>query len=279
MKSKRILYSIAIFILGFLFCSISIAESKVWQKLDDGLYLGEFDSPQKSPICNYPITILKIDPKLYSLKLLSASEHDGKGRTAKQWCKEFGLIAAINASMYREDYKTSTGYMKNYKHVNSAAINTSFGAFMAFNPANSSVPSVQIIDRYHQNQKDLIKDYNTVIQNYRMITLTGKNAWKKKVDEKIYSTAAIGIDKNGNVLFIFSRAPYSTHDFNNILLKLPIDLKNAMYVEGGPEATLYAQADGKDREWIGSYETDFTEHDDNKSAWQIPNVIGIVKRK
>ena len=266
------------FVFSLLFCSISIAEPKIWQKLDDGLYLGEFDSPQKSPICNYPITILKIDPKLYSFKLLSASEHDGKKRTTKQWCKKFGLIAAINASMYRGD-KTSTGYMKNYKHLNNTAINPKFGAFMAFNPVNSSVPFVQIIDRYHQNWKNLITAYSTVIQNYRMVTLAGENAWKKKTKEKIYSTAAIGIDRSGNVLFILSRAPYSTHDFNDILLALPISLKNAMYVEGGPEATLYVKAGDKEQEWVGSYETYFNEYDDNNSAWHIPNVIGIAKRK
>jgi len=269
-----------VFVFSLLFCSISIAKSNRWQKLDDGLYLGEFESPQKSPVCNYPITILKIDPKLYSFKLLSASEHDRKNRTAKQWCKKFGLIAAINASMYlAKDHETSTGYMKNYNHVNNTVINSQFGAFMAFNPVNSSVPSVQIIDRYHQDWKNLIKKYNTVIQNYRMITLTGKNAWKKKTQEKIYSTAAIGIDKNGNVLFIFSRAPYSTRDFNNILLTIPIDLKNTMYVEGGPEATLYCKLNEKEIKWFGSYETNFTEHNNNDFAWLLPNVVGIVKRK
>ncbi len=280
MKSRKILYSLAIFILGFLFCSISAAEpeSQVWQKLDDGLYLGEFEYPKQSPIVDYPIIVLKIDPKLYSFKLLSASEYDDKRRTAKQWCKEYGLIAAINASMYCEDYITSTGYMKNYSHINNATINPRFGAFMVFNPANSSVPSVQIIDRYHQNWRDLIKDYSTVIQNYRMITLEGKNAWNKKKQEKVYSTAAIGIDKNGDVLFIFSKVPYSTHDFNNILLELPINIKNAMYVEGGSEATLYCKVNEEEIKWFGNYETGFNKNNKNESVCQIPNVVGIVKR-
>ena len=30
---------------------------------------------------------------------------------------------------------------------------------------------------------------------------------------------------------------------------------------------------------VGSYETGFNENDDNNSAWLIPNVIGIVKRR
>ena len=248
-----------------------------WKELTPGLHLAELKSPQKSPVCNYPITVLKIDPKIYGLKLISASEHGGKSKTAKAWADEFGLTAAINASMYGQDHKTSTGYMKNFEHVNKSGINSKFGAFMAFNPVSGSVPPVQVIDRYNQDWKSLIKKYNTVIQNYRMISLKRNNVWKQS--EEIYSIATIAIDKDGNILFIHSRTPFSVHDFNHILLKLPLNIKNAMYVEGGPEATLFVNAGGKEQGWVGHYETDFAEHDDNKSPWQIPNVIGVVKRK
>jgi len=248
-----------------------------WKRLGEGLSLGEFHPSQKSTVCNYPIVALKIDPKVYEFKLISASEHGGKPKTAREWPNEYGLVAAINASMYKKDYKTSTGYMKNFQYTNNGQSNPKFGAFMAFNPINVAMPAVQIIDRYDQDWKKLIKEYNTVIQNYRMISLKGYNVWKQS--NKIYSTAAVAIDKHGNVLFIHSRSPYSVHDLNHILLELPLDIKNAMYVEGGPEATLYVKADGMALEWVGSYETNFFEHDDNKSAWQIPNVIGIVKRK
>jgi len=258
-----------------LMCLVSAARTHAWQELEKGLYLGMFDSPQKSLVCNYPILILKVDPEIYAFKLLSASEHRTKPRTAREWAEEFGLLAVINAGMYREDHKTSTGYMKNFNHTNNGYINPKFGAFMAFNPINSRVPNVQIIDRYNQDWKKLIKQYDTVIQNYRMISLKGNNVWKKS--KKIYSTACVGIDKDGHVLFMHSRSPFSVHDFNYILLRLPLTIKNAMYVEGGPEASLYVKAGGKEHEWVGSYETNFAEHDDNRSAWLIPNVIEVLK--
>ena len=261
----------------FLTCLASATKTYGWQELEKGLYLGEFDSPQKSPVCNYSIVILKIDPKHYAFRLLSASEHGAPLRTTREWAEEFGLLAVINASMYREDHKTSTGYMKNFKHVNNSQVNPEFGAFMVFNPVSSRFASVQIVDRYNQDWKKLIKQYGTVIQNYRMIRLKGNNVWKQS--KKIYSTACVGIDKDGHVLFMHSRSPFSVHDFNHILLGLPLALKNAMYVEGGHEASLYIKAGGKEREWVGSYETSFAEHDGNRSAWGIPNVIGILKRK
>ena len=275
--AARVFCCVMICFVVVLMCLASTTKAHGWQELGKGLYLGKFDSPQKSPVCNYPIVILKIDPEIYGFKLLSASEHGAKPRTTREWDEEFGLLAVINASMYREDHKTSTGYMKNFEHTNNGYINPKFGAFMAFNPISSQVPSVQIVDRYNQDWEKLMKQYDTVIQNYRMISLKGNNVWKQS--KRIYSTACVGIDKDGHVLFMHSRSPFSVHDFNHILLELPLSIKNAMYVEGGPEASLYVRVGGEEREWVGSYETSFAEHDDNRSAWGIPNVIGILKRK
>ena len=268
-----------ILILLTLLSMGSTAESYGWQRLDDGLYVGEFDPKQKSKIWNHKIVILKIDPKFYSFRLLSASEHDRKSRTVKQWCNEFGLVAAINASMYQStDQLKSTGYMKNYSHFNNSQINKHFGSLMLFNPIESSLPKVRIIDRrFQKDWKGLVTKYNSVVQNYRMITNGEKMGWAQQA--KRYSTAAIGVDTDDNVLFILSRSPYSTHDFIHILLSLPIHIKNAMYAEGGPQAILYFKTDGTEVRLTGSYETDVTGYDAHESVGAIPNVIGIVERK
>jgi len=253
------------------------AQSDGWEKLSEGLYLGKFAPKIKSKICSHEIVILKIDPDFYSLKLLSASEHDRRPRTAKQWCKEFGLVAAINASMYQMvDPLKSTGYMKNYKHFNNAYINPAFGAFLLFNPADSSLTQVQIVDRRLQkNWKVLVEGYNTVVQNYRMISNGKKRGWPQR--EELYGIAAIGTDRERNVLFILSPSPYSVHDFIHILISLPVHIMNAMYVEGGPEANLYFKIEDKEMLFVGACEADFAKQD-NESWHPIPNVIGLVKR-
>lgn len=278
-ENKKIQFVLVTLMCLFLFSMVPVVKSHAWQKLNDGLYLGQYASKKKTKIWNHNIVILKIDPKFYSFKLLSASEHDRRSRTAKQWCNEFGLVAAINASMYQSaDLLKSTGYMKNYRHFNNSRINKYFGSLMVFNPIDPSFPEVQIIDRRLQKSwKALREKYNTVVQNYRMITNGEKKGWPQQA--KRYSTAAIGMDGEDNVLFILSRPPYSTHDFINILLSLPINIKNAMYAEGGPQATLYFRIDGKELKLKGTYATESTEYDGNESVSEIPNVIGIVKRK
>jgi hypothetical protein len=225
------------------------------------------------------MVILKIDPKLHALRLLSASELDRKPRTAKEWCKEFALLAAINASMYQNmEPLRSTGYMKNDNHINNSYINPAFGAFLCFDPVDTSLPPVQIVDRRLQKDwKQVIKGYKTVVQNYRMISDGKKMGWPQR--EEIYGSAAIGMDKDNHVLFILSRSPFSTHDLIQILLSLPIQVKSAMYVEGGPEATLYMRVHGIEMTFVGTCETETLEGEALKSVQRIPNVIGVVKRK
>jgi hypothetical protein len=109
-----------------------------------------------------------------------------------------------------------------------------------------------------------------------MIDCRQKNKWAQQ--EKKWSTVCIGKDKKGNAIFIFTRSPYSVHDLIDILLKLPIDIYNAQYLEGGPEASLFINCNGTIEEKFGSYESGFNENDDNNVFWEIPNVIGIKKK-
>ncbi len=280
MLTSRVLASaLLLLMLSFSSHEDSFAKPRVWQKLAPGLYLGKFDPKIRSEICNHKLVILKIDMKFHALRLLSASEIDRKPRTAKKWCNEFDLVAAINASMYQNmEPLRSTGYMRNDKHLNNSYINPAFGAFLCFDPVDASLPAVQIVDR--RLQKDwnrVIKRYKTVVQNYRMISEGKKVGWPQR--EEIYGSAAIGMDKDNHVLFVLSRSPFSTHDLIHILLSLPIHIKSAMYVEGGPEATLYMGVHDKEMTFVGTCEADTSGSEALKSVQRLPNVIGVVKRK
>jgi hypothetical protein len=275
----RWVYGLTALFAVVLFYSESKAESELWKMLDEGLYLAEFNSTLKSRITDFPITILKINPEFYSFKLLCATEHGRKMRTVKQWCNEFDLLAVINASMYQDtDPLKSTGFMKNYNHMNNPYVNPAFGAFMAFNPINSSLPEPVFVDRRLQKDwKVQIEKYYTVVQNYRMISKGKRKGWPQQ--DKLYSTAAMGMDIDNNVLFIHSPSPYSTHDLIHILLSLPVDIDSAMYLEGGPEATLYIRPKEIQTKSKGRYGAISGKNYGDLSSLTLPNVIGIVKRK
>jgi uncharacterized protein YigE (DUF2233 family) len=264
----------------FLSCGSSVptapspSETK-WKQIDQGLELADFNSPVKSVAGDSRITILRIDPQQYDFCLISAKELHEKPKTARNWVRSKKLIAAINAGMYRTDHLTNTAFMQNYDFVNNPVM-TADNTVFACNPIDSTVPRAQIIDRECQDWEKLKQRYHTFSQGIRMVDCQQRNKWQKQ--EKIWSMVVIAKDIKGNMLFIISRSPYSVHEFIEILKDLPIGLYNAMYLEGGPEASFYLDHKGVKVEKFGSYETGFMENDDNDDFWEIPNMIGIKKR-
>jgi len=256
--------------------SEGMSQNGPWKKVDDGLFFAQFDPHDRAPIKDSKITIVKINPAYYSFKLLCASELGKIKLTTKEWCKRYHLISAINAGMYQKDGLTNVGYMKNFSHTNNSRLNSVYKAVLAFNRVNDDVPEIQIIDLKCQDIEQLKPTYQTFIQNIRMISCNQENVWSKQ--NKRWSLAILGVDQGGNVLFIFSEAPYSGYDFNHILLSLPISIFNAMYLEGGREASLYFSANGFVLDKAGIYESTFNGNSIRPAAHPIPNVIGIVKK-
>ena len=199
----------------------------------------------------------------------------GRALTAKEWCARAGLVAAINASMYQADHRTSVSLMKTRSHTNNPRLSKD-RAVLAFDRLDASVPEVAIVDRDCDDFETLRGRYGTLVQSIRMISCKGRNVWGQQ--PRRWSAAAIGRDAQGRVLFIHARSPYSTHELIDILMELPLGLERAMYAEGGPEAQLYVRSGGREHEWVGSSESGFREDDDNRAAWPVPNVIGIARR-
>jgi hypothetical protein len=281
--TQRIFTSLVFIIValaGFGFLSQDPAaqnksKHKPWILLEPGLEFGAFVSPDKSPVGDNLIRILKIDPKRFQFRLMNASASSGGKRlSARKWAQQHGMVAAINASMYQADKLTSVSLMKTFGHVNNNWYSKD-RALLVFDPKKKSLPQTQILDRDCQNVDQLRTLYHTLIQSIRMISCEGKNVWEQQ--NKKWSTAAIGMDQEGDILFIHVRSPFSTHDLIDNLLKLPIQLKRAMYVEGGSEAQMFVHSGKTEMEFVGSYSAGATETDTNSLAWPIPNVVGITR--
>ena len=248
-----------------------------WQKLADGLELGIFDAPQPTEIGDSKIRILRIDPSRYELKLLNASvSKKGRSLSARQWCRQNGMVAAINASMFQADYATSVSLMRTKTHVNNPRLSKDM-TILAFDRTSPGVPQVKIIDRQCEDFKTWKNKYGTLVQSIRMISCNGKNVWEQQ--PKKQSTVAIGMDKADRVLFIHVGSPYSTHDLINILQELPLQIARAMYTEGGPQAQLYIKSGGREYEFVGHSEIDLSNNANSWFSWPIPNAVGVSLRK
>jgi hypothetical protein len=247
-----------------------------WQQLDKGLELGTFLAPQAAVTGDSLVRVLRIDPKYYQLRLLNASRvENGVPLTPKQWCRQNGLVAAINPSMYQTDYKTSVSLMRTKIHINNPRLSKDM-TILAFDRQSAAVPPAKIIDRQCEDFQFWKQKYGTLVQSIRMISCAAKNVWKPQ--PRRWSTSAIGIDGQDKVLFIHVRALYRTHDLINILKKLPLNISRAMYTEGGPQAQLYINSGNKELELTGTYETSPNDANEGSISWPLPNVVGISKR-
>ena len=87
--------------------------AQAWNPLEPGLDLGEFPATHPSERGDSIVRVLRVDPNRFDLRLMNASAPDQeRAMTARDWCVRGGLVAAINASMYQTDHRTSVSLMK-----------------------------------------------------------------------------------------------------------------------------------------------------------------------
>jgi hypothetical protein len=274
MLCKR--FSALILALTVFLTSVSKPQGNNWQEIDEGLFLGNFlcDSKSFKSDDTAIIIIIKIDPELYDFTLLCASELS-KSLTVLEWSHQFHLIGAINAGMYMADGRTHVGYMKNFQHVNNASIKKEYHSYAAFHP-KGDYPSFRIFDGDESSVEAILNNYETVIQNLRLIKRPGENLWKPQ--ERKWCEAALGQDADNFVLWIYTTHLFSMHDFNNALLSLPLSLQCAQHLEGAAPASLYFTHRGVSI--IKSGIMDLSDKGNEANNWliEVPNVLGFMKK-
>ena len=218
------------------------------------------------------LTLIYFDPAYFELQLLTAAEH-GDPRPADQWLEDFGLVAVVNASMYLPNQR-STGFMVDHERMNNPAVNPSFGGFLGFGAADTSLDSWIFAgeDCEGFSVEGLRHDYPVVVQNYRLLNCdAGPITW---TDTRSYSAAAIGRDSRGWLIFAHSGAAIATSEFARWLALPRFGLTDAHFVEGGPDASLMLRDGSQELRIIGSWPGV------RPSGFRdVPNVLGVLARE
>jgi hypothetical protein len=245
-----------------------------WTALGDGLELGRFPLDASDPP-GAVAHVLRIDPRRWELTLHGLPRGESVGHTAREWSRREGLVAAINAGMYQADYRTHSGYLGADGAVLSRGVNSYLSA-AAFGPLNPADPPFRIFDLDENPLASVLPRYRRVVQNLRMIKRPGENRWAAQ--ERRWSEAALGEDRDGRALFIFCGAPLPLDRLIAALLSLPLDIVAAQHLEGGSQAQLFVSAGGETVEFVGGYEGTLAASDPGRTARPVPNVIGVRHR-
>ena len=251
-----------------------------WINLAEGLQCVELDAPEKSVVNDSKLTILKIDTRQFDFEFLTASEHGKRLRTAEEWATEFDKTIIINAGMYSYNKMHSNkGDLKNYNHLNNPVKSNYYNAIMAMHPKDKTKPPFEIIDITYQDWEKVKTQYFSLCQGMRMIGQEGEGmAFAKRPDQSC-SMVLTATDVSGNIYIVYTRSPYTHRTMINFLQGLPLNIRTTVYLEGGPETSLYVNTGDTVIAKYGSYVSNTCDNDDNDHFWKIPNVIALRKKK
>lgn len=246
----------------------------------EGLLYAEVDAPDKSVVNDSKLTILKIDPRQFEFEFLTASEHGNQPRIAPDWALEFNKTIIVNAGMYSYNRTQSNkGFMKNYDHYNNPKKSDYYNAMLAMHPKDKGKLPFEIIDITCQNWEKVKHEYHSFCQAMRMMSCDGTAMEFSKRPDQSCSMIVAATDTTGNLFFIFTRSPYTHKVMISYMQQMPFNLRTAVYLEGGPEASLYINTGDTIIAKFGSYVSNTCDNDNNDHFWKIPNVISLKGRK
>jgi hypothetical protein len=246
----------------------------------EGMQYAEVDAPEKSVVNDSKLTILKIDTRQFEFEFLTASEHGRRMRTAPDWAKEFDQNIIVNAGMYNYNRSHSNkGYMKNYNHLNNPKKTTWNNAMLAMHPKDRQKLPFEIFDITCQDWDSIKHQYHSFCQGMRMISCTGEGMGFSKRPDQSCSMVIAATDTAKNLYFVFTRSPYTHRTMIKYMQGLPLNIRTTVYLEGGPEASLYINTSDTVIAKYGSYISNTRANDNNDHFWEIPNVIAIRKKE
>lgn len=250
--------------LGTLVLAVLMASGGAgpWRELAPGLELARFDVRSRNAAAYGDLTVLRVDPQRWRLEVLAvATERDARPRTVRQWCRDHDLAAAVNAGMYQANGRTHVGFCQVDGRVLNGAVNDYLSALVC-DPRDPADPPFALVDLDVVPLDTLRVQYRTVVQNLRLIKGGRDNRWLPTRDR--WREAALAEDAGARALLIYCARPLSMHDFNEMLLALPLDVVAAQHLEGNEAAGLWVSGAGGTGASVGG---------------PAPNVLGVRRRE
>ncbi|HEV3075876.1 MAG TPA: phosphodiester glycosidase family protein [Thermoanaerobaculia bacterium] len=244
-----------------------------WRSLGRGAEYAAIALSPRPALGDGLLHVVRVDPSQATIRVRMAAQLDGRPRTAREWCDNPRVVAVINAGMYDRDLSTHIGFLRVGDRIGSARWVSTYRSILLLGARHPDLPAATIRDAPPDGRAADFADYDTVVQNLRLIRDPAVNAWTQS--DRRWSEAAIALDRSGRILFLFCRSPLTMHDFNALVTALPLGVTRAMHVEGGSEASLSVRGPGIEVDLSGSYETGFNPSDDSKRQWPLPNVVTV----
>jgi hypothetical protein len=258
----------------FLLAAGAARAEIIWRPLESGLELARVKAPGTPRAGDGLVTLVRVDPAKAKIALAMAKFEGDKRRTAAEWAREKRFALVVNAGLYQEDHLTNVGLMRDGRRVNNPRLNH-YRSVLAFNPRRGAEEPFQLWDKVCDKNNEF-RRFDTLVQNIRLIDCRKRVTWP--ASEKDVSLAVLGADGENRIIVAFSQSPHTAGAFARMLLRWPLDLRRAQYLEGGRPAQLYLEAGGVKLDLNGLCGGTLGCIGVSGVAPEIPNVIGVAKR-
>lgn len=219
-------------------------------------------------------TIARFD--LRRLRLTFLTQRDGASRPLDRWVHDHHLVAGINAGMFLPSGRPC-GFVQLRGEVLNDRRPSRWQAVVAFDPLGERSAMAVSGPGCGPGTLDTLRaQYGSVLQSNRvLIDCEGRPTdWRTNR----YSSAALGVDREGRAVMIHVRTPYRMQVLSRMLAAPSLGVRGLVYMEGGPEASLVVEAGRERVRVMGSWEDGFHEADDLQQMWDLPNVVGVERR-
>lgn len=261
----------------FHFCALSQVNnspSLKWLSIRDTIEWTKISHLKSPKVGDGLITLIKVDPKNFSVDVMEYKRNNIY-QTAQFWTDSFKYNIVINAGMYNlKNKKFHRFYMKNKGLINNEILNDNVRSIMAFDPVKDGIDNFSMFDLENTSFDSISNNYNTLIQGYRLFDYKGQPVYWEN-NTQYCSMVVIAQDMDGFVYFISSRSPLTQNQMIDNLVSMKLNLKGAMYLEGGQKASLVVSYKGFSLKEMGSYVSIFHPYDDNWKLQNSPNFIGF----
>lgn len=218
-------------------------------------------------------TIARFDLRRFRLTFLT--QREGAARPLDRWVREHHLVAGINAGMFLPSGRPC-GFVQLRGEVLSERRPSSWQSVVAFDPLGDDAAMAVGGAGCPLGLDALRERYGSLLQSNRvLVDCAGRpTTWRTNR----YSSAALGVDREGRAVMVHVRTPYRMHVLSRMLAAPELGIRGLVYMEGGPEASLVVNGEGRHVVRMGSWEDGFHEADDLNELWDLPNVVGVERR-
>ena len=208
-----------------------------WRTLRPGV---EFTTLRGEPYCRYgsaSIAALRLDPARVRIRVRHFSrEPELRPLGILEWLRRSGSVAVFNAGQYYGDF-SYMGLLASGGEVLSRRTHPTFKAALVAGPRGGGA---RVLDLARERLDPDSLGWEEVAQSFMLFDRDG--TVRVRHSDQVANRTAVAEDRSGRLVVLTSEGGYTLWDFARLLKSLPLDLSQAMAMDGGLEAEMVVSA-------------------------------------